>query len=98
MSKYELDPADANYLVGVLMERNSQQASELADRIRYQIPIPMPVKVGAVVRTYAGALFLRTSTWDNAWCEIVPNSQTSRWFNDDDLPRITEVLSPGVDV
>lgn len=104
MATYELDDQDAAYVVEVLAVRASQQASELADRIRAQIPIPVPVKIGAVVRTLGAfapldqpVTFVRWALdhfTHSPWLQA--NSDTP--YRTDEIGRITEVLSPGVDL
>lgn len=107
MATYELDDQDATYVVEVLAVRASQQASELADRIRAQIPIPVPVKIGAVVRTYgtfaddgpdAGAVFLRWATDNHTHSPWIEAGNHEQPYRTDEIGRITEVLSPGVDL
>ena len=102
MNAYEMDDGDLSYLLSLLAERDTPQARELKQRLGDQQPIPVPVKIGAIVVADAGVIgnrvFLRWA-YDNAthepWIEVGNNEYTHRT---EDIGRITEVLSSGLDV
>lgn len=109
MSIYELDiedPSNADALANALDEcasdgNFSNQAQvflkSCASIIRAQIPVPVPQKVGAVVKTDQG-VFLRW-TYDahsiNPW---IMASDVDTYLRTDEIGRIIEVLQPGVDL
>lgn len=100
MSKYELDDHDISVILNDLSGHDSAMANEIADRIRAQIPIPVPVKIGAVVRAMEGGIprtYLRWA-YDSHTHEPWQLVNTDETFRTEDVGRITEVLSPGVDV
>lgn len=107
MSKYELDDHDISVILNDLSGHDSAMANEIADRIRAQIPIPVPVKIGAVVLTN-GATDKRLTSGNNYFVRwAYDNATTSPWieagnheepYRTDAIGRITEVLSPGVDL
>ena len=96
MSKYELDDADAAFILDVLVERDTRPSRDVAKRIAAQIPVPTPVKVGAVVRTAMG-VFVRWATdthTHSPWLQ----ANSDQPYRTDEIGRITEILSSGVDV
>ena len=95
MSTYELD--DELVQAVIASDWTSAQMDRLIGAFTEQLPLPVPTKVGAVVRT-AGAVFVRNDCGNEyVWCEV-SNNVPARWFSDEDLPRITEILSEGVDL
>lgn len=110
MAKYELEleEAAARQLIHDLREGLGDKAARaLADALEEQIPIPVPVKIGAVVRTN-GATDNRLTSGNNYFIRwAYDNATTSPWieagnheepYRTDAIGRITEVLSPGVDL
>ena len=103
MSKYvfEMDDASLPELLNDLAEIPANPYAGLIKELTEQIPIPTPVKIGAVVRTVeAGATrtFVRW-TYDahsvSPWFEANDHEEP---YRTDQIGRITEVLSPGVDL
>jgi hypothetical protein len=98
VSTYELDESDVMIILQRLRDGTGNMAREVADRLEAQFPIPVPVKIGAVVRC-AEPNYLYTR------CRLDSDSDTP-WIDAEDgelrsterLGRITEVLSPGVDL
>lgn len=98
MSKYELDDNLVRAISGTVWSSNVQ-LDELAAQLREQLPLPVPSKIGAVVRAThnSGGVFTRWGTdeqVDRPWVDSTDGEhvQTER------LGRITEVLSEGVDL
>jgi hypothetical protein len=101
MSAYEIDGEDLSYLLTLLEERGTAQALDLRQRLAVQRPIPVPVKIGAMVKTHAEVVgervFLKwafDSVTHEPWIEAQNNEHT---YRTEDIGRITEVLSPGCD-
>ena len=102
MSTYELDDHDVQRILECLPD--TQMDKDIRDRIITQIPIPVPVKVGAVVRTLGAISPLDQPVTFVRWA--LDHFTHSPWlqanndtpFRTDEIGRITEVLSPGVDL
>lgn len=110
MAKYELDDELVQRFVSgdSATDHDNLRAAEahaaLAKALAPQIPIPVPVKVGAVVRTLGAfapldqpVTFVRWALdhfTHSPWLQA--NSDTP--YRTDEIGRITEVLSPGVDL
>lgn len=79
-----------------------QWAQPVAQQIRNQIPIPVPTKIGAVVRTESGRAYVRADGSTTPWISVrlpgVAFIETPDWLGDEVIGRITEVLSEGVDL
>lgn len=102
--KYEIniDEAEARALVYDLSNDGSDLEKAVADQLASQLPpaIPAPTRIGAVVRTEIGE-FVRADGSGTPWIRaIVKGLFTERpdWLADDQIGRITEVLSEGVDL
>lgn len=102
MSKYELELSDEAVQAFIRDLRNGLgdlPANHIADILEAQIPIPVPVKIGAVVRTARAGDYLRwafDSQTVEPWIEVRdPNIKT---YRTSELGPITAVLSPGVDL
>lgn len=102
MGTYEMDDGDLNYLLEVLSKRDTPQALELRQRLVSQQPIPVPVKIGAMVVTYIPVIGSRTflrwafeSATHQPWIEV---GDIDHSYRTEDIGQITEVLSPGLDV
>lgn len=116
MSKYELELNDdqAESLIKVLEYAaapgdlsgfSSDLALSAAASLRGQIPIPVPVKIGAVVKTDSKlcapdlSVFLRWASdeqTNHPW--ILREELDRKPYSTEEIGRITEVLSPGVDL
>lgn len=101
MSKYELDDEMVQKFVTAAPasgQGNGGVVAPLADALKAQIPIPAPVKIGAVVRTsepnYTYTRWALDSISNTPWIDAADGEQRST----ERLGRITEVLSPGVDL
>lgn len=108
VSKYELSDALVANVVGAA-ETGAVEAhliAALISDLKPQIPIPTPPMVGAVVRTSgfpsafapAPASFIRWATdhhTTSPWIEAGDHEQP---YRTDEIGRITEVLSEGVDL
>lgn len=98
MSTYELDDHDVDLILTDLRGRNSA-TSEIADRIEAQIPLPVPTKPHAVVRTASGVYTLGHKGNHLAWLGTAPDPhEPGDWYEADAIGRITEVLFEGVDL
>lgn len=97
-----MDDGDTAYLLELLAERNTPQSVDLGQRLAAQRPIPVPVKIGAVVKTYAETIGNRTFlryAYDGATHEPwIEPGDTDHTYHTDGIGRITQVLSPGVDL
>jgi hypothetical protein len=113
VSKYELEFAeddDARVVANAIEElqgdgafsvHTQQLLTQVREALRAQIPIPVPNKIGAVVRTEhptLGGYYLRWSH-DNAthspWIQVGNHEEP---YRTDQIGRITEVLSEGADL
>jgi hypothetical protein len=95
VTAYELD--DALVRRALNLEGGRIEATELLlMEIGRQMPIPVPTKIGAVVRTAEyGTLTLTSSVRLEEATWVAPNGQR---FHAAEIGRITEVLAPGVDL
>lgn len=101
MGVYELD----DVMVRRFMENvdaganTAPEINDMQTSLRPQVPIPVPLGVGAIVRTEhpnIGGLFLRWAH-DNAthspWIAVGNHEQP---YRTDEIGRIVEVLTPGL--
>lgn len=98
MSTYELDDELVLRFTGP--DRSDSDDMALCFTLSAQSPaaerLPIPTRPGAVVKTYAGAMFaLLDPHEDLCWREV---GGDERWFDNEDLPRISEVLFEGADL
>lgn len=103
MSTYELDDGLVRAFVSTLESATDHDNlgvalahKNLGEALQGQLPIPVPTKIGAVVRTESGDVFTLTSAHrltDSVW--IAPNGFHAV---PEAIGRITEVLSEGVDL
>lgn len=99
VSKYELDDDLVRRVISGRTTGTDQDALFL--KLEAQVPLPTPTNVGAIVRTedgFNGGLYLRWAH-DNAttspWVQVGNHEQP---YRTDEIGRITEVLSEGVDL
>lgn len=97
MSIYELDDHDVQMILSALGERNSNMSKELRERILAQMPLPAPTNVGAVVRTESG-LYIRWAWKGRTSSPWIAAGNHEQPYRTDEIGRITEILSPGVEV
>lgn len=72
---------------------------QVQQAIADQIPIPAPVKIGAVVRAGdLGEVYIRWAYDNHTHSPWVAAGNHEVPFRTDEIGRITEVLSPGVDL
>ena len=97
MSTYELD----DEVVRQFLTGPGGEAA-LVRALDKQLPVLLPTKLGAIVRTADGAMFIRTHRRGWCWTEVtdggIPTVSSPRYFDDHGLPKITRVLSEGVDL
>lgn len=93
MSTYELDDA----LVKGWLANPGGLDHQLREDLKAQLRIPLPDLTAAVVQTVEGVYCLADPTADLRWywCSGIEHGD---WCTDADLPRITKVLFPGLDV
>lgn len=94
MSKFELDEHDVQVILQLLRERGSGMAREIADRLDAQVPLDVPTKIGAVVRTSEGVFVLADGVDARHW---YLSGGVEDWRTPGDLGHILAVLSEGVD-
>jgi hypothetical protein len=112
MAKYELDLTDqeaGDYVAALRWVAESEgmplstksKIEVLCGLIDNQIPVTAPTKIGALVRTESEA-FLRADGSSTPWIRVrlpgVAFVERPDWLADDQIGRITEVLSEGVDL
>lgn len=103
---YLLDLREAEARAFVYDLRNNEPndlENSIADQIERQLPLPVPTKIGAVVRTERGTLIRVAPDGGLSEWWLMNQAQFSRdidlhWIPTDDLGQITEVLSEGVDL
>lgn len=96
MSTYELD----DDLVRAMIEHDwtSAQMDVLTDALQKQLPVPVPTKLAAVVRTSSGAVWLHAHPGSTLpWAHSDGPTELVDWVGTDQL-HITEVLFEGVDL
>lgn len=95
MTAYELD----DELVGRFIRQSwiVNDAIQMAGQLEKQFPVPAPTKLGAVVQTESRVLVRTAAGVDVQFCWWDVTNHVG-WFSDDQLGRIVEVLSEGVDV
>lgn len=98
MSTYELDDELVREFLSTLHESEDEMPSgKIGSTLKAQIPQPTPKKVGAVVRTTEpNYVYVRWSMDDSGkpWVDAQDDEHRST----DDIGRIVEVLSEGVDL
>lgn len=99
MSAYELDDELVRRVASGRTTADDQD--DLFRMLAEQIPIPLPAKIGAIVRTESEA-FLRADGSTTPWiCIRMPGVafvERPDWLADAQLGRVIEVLSEGVDL
>ena len=101
MSKYEIDDEVVRGLVDnrdLLPPRLHSAVAALEE----QIPLPVPAKVGAMVRTEmpvrGASVFIRWATDHHTTSPWIQASDHEQPYRTDEIGRIVEVLSEGVDL
>lgn len=106
MGTYELD----DDFVRKFIEHQGQAGwgSVIADKmalvLQEQLPIPVPTKIGAVVRTVPtedhmdGTVFVRWSRDSYTHSPWIEAGNHEAPYRTDEIGRIVEVLAPGVDL
>lgn len=101
MATYELD----DELVRKFISKQDsagwrdEVADEVAATLEKQLPLPVPAKIGAVVRTDHNTCYIRwayDAHTHEPWIEH--SSDAFETYRTDAIGRITEVLSEGVDL
>lgn len=93
MSAYELDDA----MVRECLLQSRSMPPYLIEQLTDQLPIPVPAGLGAVVETESDAVFVRTADAAGQFCWWDVTKHVG-WFADEQLGKITKVLSEGVDL
>jgi hypothetical protein len=102
MSAYELDDALVRELIETTYAPDKMDAAiKVATILAEQLPIAPPPRLAAVVQTVNGS-FIAVAPADESqeyyrWFEF-GRSEEGRWFCDATLPKVTKVLSEGVDL
>lgn len=99
VSKYELSDALVANVVGKaeLGQVEAHLIAALISDLKPQIPIPVPTKIGAVVRTTEPNYVYVRWTLDDSGTPWV-DSQDDEHRSTERIGRIVEVLSEGVDL
>lgn len=103
MSAYELDD---DLVRQCLHNGGSSLPQYLANALTLQLPLPTPMKIGAVVQTggFPSAqtpeptVFIRWATDGHTVSPWIEASDHERPYRTDEIGRIVEVLSEGVDL
>lgn len=107
MATYELDDELVRKFISQQDSAGwgNEIADEVAATLERQLPIPVPVKVGAVVRAVGAFTPLNEAETFVRWA--LDSRTHSPWivagnheqpYRTDEIGRITAVLSPGVDL
>lgn len=100
MHRYELDLTDEQADAIYRMARGHHDFGvSWAEQFKALIPIPVPTKIAAVVRTVG-------SEHGSSWCLVyanpaswaTPSDPSGHLYRTDQIGRIAEVLSEGVDL
>lgn len=94
MSTYELDDDLVRRFVKDGL--TEEGVGLLANALNVQLPAPVPLNIGAVVRT-ENRIFVRTAGLEQSHCWWDFTNHVG-WFTDEQLGRVVEVLSEGVDL
>lgn len=97
MSKYEVELEDSEVAEFVSDLRNGlggKCAERVAEEIEQQIRIPIPTKLGAVVRTAEGLFVLADAIDARSWF-LSGSIGNGDWRTPGELGKITSVLSEG---
>lgn len=100
MSTYEVELEDKEVREFISDLRNGlggEVAERIADEIEGQIKIPIPTKLGAVVRTAEGLFVLADMIDAQGWF-LSGSPGTGDWRSPGKLGQITHILSEGVDL
>jgi hypothetical protein len=80
-----------------LANHSRQLLVQMRDSVREQIPLAVPAKVGAVVRTDRG-VFVRTDLDNPSTKEWRQPEPDGLWWDTEGIGRIVAVLSEGVEL
>lgn len=101
MSTYELDDNLVRAIAGTVWSSNVQ-LDALAGQLREQLPLPTPVKIGAVVRTTGSnsgnTTFVRWTYDVHSTSPWIATNDVDETYRTDLIGRIVEVLAEGVDL
>lgn len=100
MGMYELDDVLVRRaLEGADPTADDRALTDLLTALEPQVPIPVPLGVGAIVRTEhpnIGGLFLRWAPDNATHSPWIPVGNHEDPYRTDQIGRITEVLTPGL--
>jgi len=80
-----------------LSSHSRELLENLRDSILVQIPVPVPTKIGAIVRTDAG-FYLRWAWSPHTTQPWIETNNVDSTVRTEDIGRVLEVLAPGVDL
>lgn len=103
MSAYELDDDLVRAWIHFTANEVAGEEVKLREAFEKQLPLPVPTKIGAVVRTERGTLIRVAPDGEFSEWWLMNEAEFSRgiaahWIPTTDIGRITEVLSEGVDL
>ena len=107
MSKYELDDELVLAFLDTLHESEDELPSgRIGGALEKQLPIPAPTKIGAMVRTpgFPSAfrpeplVFIRWATDSHTVSPWIEASDHEQPYRTDEIGRVVEILSEGVDL
>lgn len=98
VSTYELDDDLVQEFLGTLHESEDEMPSgKIGSELRKQPPIPVPTKIGAVVKTgNLGDVWIRWGYDSHTTSPWIAENNHEKPYRTDQIGRITEVLSEGV--
>lgn len=94
MSTYELDD---DVVRRWLKGSETAARDEIDKALANQLPLPAPTNVGAVVRTEKG-LYVRWAWKGRTFSPWIAVGNHEQPYRTSEIGRITEILSPGVEV
>lgn len=101
MATFDLDEDLVREFVGTLHESEDELPSgQIGRALKAQLPLPVPTKIGAVVRTRGAPSEYRTwvlGRLPGIWFTPEDEAGAAAYFTRE-IGRIVEVLAPGVDI
>lgn len=94
MSTYELE--DDLVRKFVVEDWRHPDAAEMANLLAQQLPKTAPTRLGAVVRTQSGRVFLLDSPGEEFCWRDVNGSKSLRYSSE--ALRVVKILAPGIDL